>query len=78
MTFEDKLRYVLNELAKSKEPRTVASIFPEDAKKETDKVRDHLMYLEMVSPERKTPFDFHLQINTKGRRALKGLESLEI
>lgn len=78
MTFNDKLRYVLGELARSPEPRTAASILTDDPKKESDKVRDHLMYLEMVNPERKTHLDFHLQINTKGRRALKGLESLEI
>lgn len=76
MTFEDKVKYVLNELAKSSTPRTVPSILTDDSKKECDSVRDHLLYLEMVNGERKTSFDFHLQINTKGRRALKGLESI--
>lgn len=76
MTFEDKVKYVLNDLAKSSVPKTVPSILTDDSKKECDKVRDHLLYLEMVNGERKTHLDFHLQINTKGRRALKGLESL--
>ena len=76
MTLEDKIKYVLGELAKSPKPRTVASILTEETRDECLKVREHLLYHEFVRPERKTHLDFHLQINTKGRRALKGLEPL--
>ena len=76
MTLEDKVKYVLGELAKSPKPRTVASILTEENREECLKVRDHLLYLELVNGERKTHLDFHLQINTNGRRVLKGIEPL--
>ena len=76
MTFEEKVKYVLGELATSSVSRTVASILTEETRDECQKVREHLLYYEFVRPERKTHLDFHLLINTKGRRALKGLEPL--